>query len=359
MEKETRVPIDVVEEIFLRLPAKSNIRFKTVSKKWRSIIVSLRFTEKHLSFVAQSKIDHQKILLISLTKYKPLLSSCEYRYRTMCLESTSLEVFSLPLVECSRLSGFCDGLFCIYDKEETSIYLVNPTTKRFRQLPQTIIDFKRVPFLAFAKATLCGYKLVWLYHSDKSKLDPMNPNQGLTKCEVFDFRVNAWRYLTSTPSYPIFGKQMPVSANGSVYWLTERYNGETKVIVFDLETESFRLLPKTPVASSQPRVIDLCVLDNRLCVSKRKCNAMIQEIWSLQSSSEDRWVKIYTKDLSRSSSGPCTPLAICKNKEILLRNNFDDDLLKYDPKNKSFSKFHQEVSIRSAVPYFQSLISLF
>ncbi|XP_010476344.1 PREDICTED: putative F-box protein At1g12855 [Camelina sativa] len=226
------------------------------------------------------------------------------------------------------------------------------------------------PRLAFAKATMCDYKLVWLYNSDAGRL-----SERFTECEVFDFRANAWRYLDCTPTYRIFDDQSPVSTNGSVYWLTERYNGETKVIVFDLQTETFRLLPSNPASRSHPDHIDLCILDNRLCMSKRKRRTMIQEIWSLQlSSSEETWIKIYTIDLRSCSSSwsvsgrvystwtrkhvirPCTPVAILKNKEILLTHRYGEGLVKYDPQTNSYSLMYNHLFYRG-VPYFQSLVS--
>ncbi|EFH69010.1 predicted protein [Arabidopsis lyrata subsp. lyrata] len=351
----------------------------------------LEASEKHLKFVEQSKNDPPKILFASRGhQYMEL--------KTLCLESASLRVFNLLYIPgrlCIEISGSCNGLVCVYrdrevySKREAPIYVVNPTTRWFRQLPQarfqilmhkatytreTFTDINPVPRLAFAKATLCDYKLVWLYNSDKYNSDAMSLNDGFTKCEVFDFRANAWRYLTCTPRYRIFNDQTPASANGLVYWLTERYNGETKVIVFDLQTETFRLLPKNPAASSHPDHIDLCILDNRLCMSKRKRGTMIQKIWSLQVSLEETRTKIYTIDLrsclSWSQSGliafswtrmdvirPCTPVAILKNKEILLNHRYGDGLVKYDPQTKFYSSIYNHLSCSRVVPYFQTLIS--
>ncbi|CAL9214855.1 unnamed protein product [Arabidopsis halleri] len=109
-------------------------------------------------------------------------------------------------------------------------------------------------------------------------------------------------------------------------------------------------------------------------MSKRKRTTMIQKIWSLQLSSEETWIKIYTIDLrscsSWSQSGliaftwtrmdvirPCTPVAILKNKEILLNHRYGDGLVKYDPQTKSYSSIYNHLSCSRVVPYFQTLIS--
>jgi len=137
---------------------------------------------------------------------------------------------------------------------------------------------------------------VWFYNSNASHSDATSPNEGLTKCEVFDFRVNAWRYLNCTPSYRIYHAQKPASVNGTLYWFTELYNAEIKVIVFDIITEKFRLLPKIVPAIASLDPSHIYTLDNALCMSKREGDKLIQNIWRLKKSSEDTWEKIYTID---------------------------------------------------------------
>ncbi|KAG7654090.1 Galactose oxidase/kelch beta-propeller [Arabidopsis suecica] len=225
-----------------------------------------------------------------------------------------------------------------------------------------------VTSLAIVKAT--DYKLVWLYNSLKYNAAALSPNEGLTKCEVFDFRANAWRYLTCTPSYRIWGLQSPEYVDGSIFWLTELYNGEIKVIALDIYTETFRLLPKFhPIlATSSPMVIYMCTLDNSLCIMKLVPNIKtFKEIWRLKSS-QDVWEKIYTIDLFSCSSSKSLlqnfldwkTLAICNNKKILLSCPYTKHLVEYDPQTKSVCSFfthHVQCKILSHVPYIQSLIS--
>lgn len=202
--EDQEVPYDIVEEILLRLPIESIVRFKFVSKQWRSNIESLCFKERHFRFSSSPQI------VFASTKHQ------HFEFRTLCLGSASLRVLDLllyiPPQKSIEISGICDGLVCIYDKREAFIYIVNPTTRWFRQLPharfqllmQKATYIKPIPRLALAKAASFDYKLVWLYNSDQHNSDSASPNEGLTKCEVFDFRANAWRYLTCIPSYRIF-----------------------------------------------------------------------------------------------------------------------------------------------------------
>lgn len=191
-------------------------------------------------------MDHPKLMFIS----QRLLSKerTKIGFQTICQESGSRLYSFTPL----EFPGQChiyhsdsyNGLFCIYSLNSNSIYVVNPATQWFRQLPPSrfqILTNKCCVIersnLAFVKAG--DYKLVLLHNSDA-----LSPDEGVNNCEVFDFRANAWRYLTCTLSYKIICHgQIPAFANGSLYWFTRQYNAEVKVVAFDTHTEIFRLLP--------------------------------------------------------------------------------------------------------------------
>ncbi|XP_010476016.1 PREDICTED: putative F-box/kelch-repeat protein At1g13200 [Camelina sativa] len=389
------LPIDVVEEIFLRFPVKALFRLKSLSKQWRSTIGSRSFAERHLEIAERSRVDHPRVMVI--TDEDPLKLKVIPRpdkdigFRLFCLESASLlstAILNIPQgFTHISVSRCCDGLFTIHSPENQSMYVVNPAIRWLRQLPparfQTLmhkanldirewLELDSVFHLAFVKAT--DYKLVWLYNSDKYNVDDLSPN-GVTQCEVFDFRANAWRYLACTPSYRIFHYQRPAVANGSVYWFTESYNDKIEVVAFDIRTDSFRLLPKInpAIVDSDPRYIDMCTLDNDLCMSKRELNTLVQDIWRMKSS-EESWEKIYTIDLLSCSSSrtqfrgeydwsskdlddQSTPVAVCKDKKILLSHRYSRGLVKYDPLTKSLASFFQHRWSTRKVPCIQSLIS--
>ncbi|KAL1191577.1 F-box/kelch-repeat protein [Cardamine amara subsp. amara] len=59
---------DVVEEILLRLPLKSILKFKTVSKQWRSILESRCFGEKRRMIM--KKLQKKPQILAAAKKYQ-------------------------------------------------------------------------------------------------------------------------------------------------------------------------------------------------------------------------------------------------------------------------------------------------
>ncbi|XP_023645664.1 putative F-box/kelch-repeat protein At1g12870 [Capsella rubella] len=385
------LPDNVVEEIFLKLPVNALMRLKCLSKQWRSTIESHCFSQMHLKISERSHVDHPHIMIITWNPDNKIIT-----FRSVSLESveflpSNLFKFPHPFQDAaSCASESCDGLFCVYSPKTLDIYVVNPATRWFRQLPparfQILMDksnptaldtwgddMKSVYHLAFVKGS--DYKLVWLYNSDKHiNADGASPNEGATKCEVFDFKTNTWRYLSCTPSYRIFHDQKPASANRSLYWFTEPYNNaEIKVIAFDIHTETFRLLPKpSSFACSDPCHIDMCTLDNSLCMYETKESDNIQKIWRLKSS-EDAWEQIYTVNLLSSHNfhynfvdilspiqkdlvEPSTPMAIYKNKKIMLSHRYTRNLV--NPETERLrSLFKNILCIVRSVPYFPSLIS--
>ncbi|EFH46811.1 predicted protein [Arabidopsis lyrata subsp. lyrata] len=136
---------------------------------------------------------------------------------------------------------------------------------------------------------------------------------------VFDFSTNAWRYVVPASPYRILYHN-PVYLDGSLYWLTEE---ETNVLIlrFDLHTETFQVISKAPFDHlPNPDKINMCILDNRLCVSE--LSWLQQVIWSFDSGT---WKKLCSLDFTKSMSwfrdpcDPALPIAILEKKKLLLQ----------------------------------------
>ncbi|XP_018436014.2 putative F-box protein At1g12855 [Raphanus sativus] len=353
------LPDDVVEEIFIRLPVKTIIRLKSLSKQWSLRIKSHSFAEKHLKMASSYQANHPSLMLLP---YPITVTGTKIEFNPFSLggrrrlSSTQLS-FPQPFLGWIHSSKSCDGLFCIQSSKSTCV--VNPATRWFRYLPPSRYQVlnptsaELVTAAAFVKAAV-DYKLVWLYNSF--------PNEGVTvtTCEVFDFRANAWRHLTFTPSLRVFG--MPESANGSVYWFTEVDNNyKIDVIAFDIHTEKFRLLPNIhPVTSSSVCHSSMCTLDDRLCVLTTT-TLLDKEFWRLKSS-EDMWEKIFTIDLFSTplywigNESSWTPVTMWKKTKMLLSHPCSMNLVIYNLQTRSVRILNIQPHT-VCTPYFESLIS--
>ncbi|AEE28889.1 F-box associated ubiquitination effector family protein [Arabidopsis thaliana] len=245
----------------------------------------------------------------------------------------------------------CDGLVCLY-KYWKSGYVVNPTTRWYRPLPlsqlqQLLISLGRSVFelgytvcdIGFGKDKITGtYKPVWLYNSLEIGLE------NATTCEVFDFNTNAWRYVSPTAPY----------------------REETKILSFDLHTETFRVVSKAPFTNVKAFDIVMCNLGNRLCVSEK--NWPNQVIWSFNSGNKT-WHKMFSINLDVTSHwfgnhiAAVMPLALFyekkKKKKLLFYCRVRSrTLMVYDPETESYDVAFNDYSIGYPLCYFQSLISI-
>ncbi|CAN8318216.1 unnamed protein product [Cochlearia groenlandica] len=116
---------ELLEGIFLRLPLNSILKFKTVSKQWRSILESEIFVEKRMNFPKKRKI---------MAAYR-----CDCGDETSLISETRLvgDEEIVVYIHCrdARPSMTCCGLLCI--PEPDSIIVLNPTTRQLKRFPSS------------------------------------------------------------------------------------------------------------------------------------------------------------------------------------------------------------------------------
>ncbi|CAH8310061.1 unnamed protein product [Eruca vesicaria subsp. sativa] len=387
------LPHDVVEHIMERLPVRSLMRFKCVSKQWKSTIESRSFQERQLKHQQSGGGRDPDVLMVS--------ASTDESLRTLVLGSSSSVKIPTPWDKEKATTSYlvsnnsCDGLVCLYHPFKSG-YVVNPATRWHRPLPlcqlqQLMISQGKAYFEkdhgifkpGFGKDIISStYKPVWLYNSLEIGLE------NATTCEVFDLSTNAWRYVTtSSAPYRVVGVADSVFVDGSLHWFTDCE--ETKILAFDLHTEVFQVIScKAPFpANSHPYAIVLCNLDNCLCVSHMKWPDQV--IWSFNSGNKT-WDKLYSIDLVMTSmlyNSPklCAfrPLALLNakknkkkkdNKMILKKDKMmkkqkKKNLLFYDSMRSRYLMIHDPETdpddftfaadcMGFLVCYFQSLISI-
>ncbi|CAH2037758.1 unnamed protein product, partial [Thlaspi arvense] len=361
------LPHHVVERILERLPVKPLMRFKAVSKQWRSTIESPFFQGRQLKHRQQSGDPDTS------SSHPGQVESLA----TLALVSSSLVEIPTPWDKKQYLvcQSSCDGLVCVYNAhiKSGSGFVFNPTTRWHRVLPlcelQRLIVDKGYGYyrlrhgctnLGFGKDKFTGtYKPVWLYNSAEIG------RENATTCEVFDFSTNSWRYVTPSSPYRILsGYHHPVYVDGSVHWFTECK--ETKVVSFDLHTEAFQAV-SAPFANAPVNEMAMCNLHNRLCVSLKKCSNQV--IWSFNSGNKT-WDQLCSIDLDAVSLRFAIPTLVCavqplalldgekkKKKKLLFYDIVSHrTLMTYDLDTKSYdtaAKF-----LGDALCYFPSLFSV-
>lgn len=346
---------DVVEAILERVPAKSLIRFKHVSKQWKSTIESKNFHERQLIYRQQSR--DQDVLFLTFSGDDDDDDDDDDDHSiNISSSSSSVILVKLPIKKRFVCSTSCDGLVCLYNINKSSI-VINPTTRWHRTLP--LSNFQQrdragfPPLLGFGKDKFNGtYKLVLLYDFGDT-----------TTCEVFDFSTNAWRYVTPSSPYKIIASLAPAYVDGSLHWFTNCL--VTKILSFDLHTETFQVIARAPafVLLYDTKSILMRNLNNRLCVSEKEYSKQV--IWLFDSESK-AWNEICSIDFSTTSfwyrfhGTPLLPVAVLEEKDKLLFYERDScrELKIHDDQTKSHDLVFKSKSTGYPLCYFQSLISI-
>lgn len=240
--KMEKLPNDITADILSRLPVKSLMQFKCVSKPWRSLISSSKFAQLHLkrskqdtitnpykllitTFPRQSIVDHEASSHDS-NKELEAISELEYPIRVPDLEA--------------EVAGSCDGLVCLVVDYDNFI-LWNPTTRKSMELPKlNLSPDQGTSFFGIGHDfSLDDYKVVRgvsFESSDGSKE---------TRIEVLTLKSKTWRSMTQHHSsgYTYTMMEGPsVSLNGALHWLERPGNNQNEplqIFSFDLGEEKF------------------------------------------------------------------------------------------------------------------------
>ncbi|CAH2038245.1 unnamed protein product [Thlaspi arvense] len=364
------LPDDVLELILESVAVKPLLRFRAVSKKWKTTIDSRRFQERQLIRRMQSR--GPDVIFVYLTDFGIYGDDDDTDAPSIVLGSAIASTVRFPTTGSMFCRNSCDGLVCLYCHYEPSV-VVNPATRWHQTFPLSNIqqfrldrsdkpEYSPITRLGFGKDKFRGtYKPVCLYNSSEYGLD------NVTTCEVFDFSTNAWRYVVPASPCRINDCRFPpVYLDGSLYWLTETEGEEPNVLSLDLHTETFQVICKAPVAHLRDlfdRIGDmLCILDDRLCFSET--HSLTQVIWSFDSSGKT-WKKLCSIDLAKTrtwiaeSFFPLTPIAILDESKLLLQgNDAFQPLVIHDLHANSFDLLFQPARPIATVSYFQSLLSI-
>ncbi|KAI3783308.1 hypothetical protein L1987_42386 [Smallanthus sonchifolius] len=220
-------PDDIIRDILSRLPVKSLLQFRCVSKHFRSIISDAHFIKSHLK-KAESLSTHHRILVPSY----PLLS---LNYNLSPTDINASVEHNCPFLNprnVIKILGSCNGLVCIIDgSRDLTIY--NPSTRRYfkplQSLPQVLSCSN--------ESNQTEYVYGFGYRSNPYDLKVVRfPRFARDSGYIYDFIDTAGTFL-----------------NGSLHWLARHSNNENQnrvIASFDVSKETFRdacLPPQEPI----------------------------------------------------------------------------------------------------------------
>ncbi|CAN4116497.1 unnamed protein product [Withania somnifera] len=239
---------DLLIKVFLRLPGKSLVRCKCVSKKWHCIITSPEFTLLRVLYFnpARGLFLHSSSFLIN-----PF-----HEFVSFSLENPIQPPFhKLTFVDDPfgiRILQSCNGLllccsFRVHDQLNENFYVYNPTTQQFvtlprlggsRQISRAVIGMK----LAFDPWKSLNYKVVCIRMSDE-----IFPDDQHYEIEIYSSETKKWRI--SGPPFPahydIGFRYTGVYWNDAIYWIC----GDNS-LRFNVEQEKLENFPMPCIGRS-------------------------------------------------------------------------------------------------------------
>ncbi|KAJ0259718.1 F-box domain-containing protein [Hirschfeldia incana] len=241
-----KIPDDLVEEILHRLPVKSLVRLKSVSKEWKSMIESGYLAEKHLRLLEKKYGVYEEMqITVQKSTSQSLCIKFFSKSGTMSCGASSEGLLRVP--------GSCNGLVCVHAFDAVNVYLCNPMTGVVRTLtPPPPQGNNEKLSVGFGIDVVTGtYKVVLLYG-----LGPV----------VFDFGTSKWRPTAGPMPLSCIPRpdRNPVFVNGSLFWLLA--SDFSEILVMDLHTEKFRTLSTPNEMDVSLGDIYMCSLEDRVCI---------------------------------------------------------------------------------------------
>ncbi|XP_052181421.1 F-box protein CPR1-like [Diospyros lotus] len=330
---EAHLPQELLVEILKRLPAKSLLRFRSVSKSWRSTISSPEFITLHRNH----NINNTRVLV----SYYPSELRALLHYDNDAFElDTKIEFPFERLSRYYRIVGSCNGLICVgcnLVSCASDLFLWNPSIRRILTLPTPGITFKShgayMLALGFGfDSKRRDYKVVRIvYLQGRNGFNKVPP-----EVELYELSTGTWRGISIVaPPYEMCDYSLQANMNGAVHWIAyspTKINGLRSLIVaFDLSDDVFKemRLPKT-LSHEYPADLSIAACGELLSLFHynlsspvRCCGVWVMEKYGMDNS----WTKLFNIELLQ---GVSAVLGSRKNGELLVVTS-DNKLVSYDP----------------------------
>ncbi|VVB07752.1 unnamed protein product [Arabis nemorensis] len=344
------IPMDIVNDLFLRLPAKSLVRFRALSKPSCLLIDSPDFIASHLDRVLQTN-DHLMILLRgALHLYTVDLDS---------LDTVSDVEHPMKRGGPTEVFGSCNGLIGL-SNSPTDLAIFNPSTRQIHRLPQSTIDLpdgsttRGYVFYGLGYDSVNDdYKVVRMVQFKRDSDDELGCSFPY-EVKVFSLKMNSWKRIVSvSPSiqllfyfyyHLLYRRGYGVLAGNSLHWVLPRRPGLIAfniIVRFDLAIEEFDIVrfPEAVVNGDVDIQMDIGVLDGCLCLM---CNydQKYVDVWMMKEYNvRDSWTKVFTvqKPKSVKSFAYMRPLVYSKDRNKVLLEINNTKLVWLDIESKKLS----------------------
>ncbi|GAU43016.1 hypothetical protein TSUD_28350 [Trifolium subterraneum] len=237
------LPEELIANILVRLPVRSLLQFKSVSKSWKTLISDPHFANTHLRF--DTTITNQQLIFYSSKTEEEPYNILTYDLKPLFEEnpSTCVKPVSFTSLNTNKycLLDSCNGLLCLLDKSQRCLRLFNPSINfKSKRSPQVNPLHWCISYCGF------GYDQIddkYKFLAVLKNLD--NFSETLTK--IYTFGEDSCKTIQNFP-YNYAVQFLGEFVSGTLNWLV-RSNQSLTILSFDLNKETYRevLLPQNDV----------------------------------------------------------------------------------------------------------------
>ncbi|XP_042028281.1 F-box protein CPR1-like isoform X1 [Salvia splendens] len=344
------LPEEIVREIIGCLPPKALLRFRSVSRSWRSLIDSKQFIQLHL---------HNS--LRSNTNLTLLVDSS--RFYCVDLDSFNQLQVGDARIEPFSVKGSSNGLVLL-TPTSGDIFLWNPAIRKQLKLaaqppiPHRFFrfDYVQAIFALGYDSKHDDYKVV----SVNQAVTGRDGNTFATETTIYSLKSNSWKKAKDFPYLlPRHTSRWGIYLNGALHTVAKHGdNPEMVIMAFDLGKEEHREIPLPEHSVGAIRGLESVeVMGGCLAavVPGRKCST---EIWLMKEYGvKQSWMKLL--QLDPPPRGDLRPLAFSKSGGEVLLNDDGMCLSWYDLKKKTaaiarVSGFSASFEAKADEPFFDT-----
>ncbi|XP_047331277.1 F-box protein CPR1-like [Impatiens glandulifera] len=268
-------PDEILENVLCRLPVKSLLRLRCISKSWLSLISSPRFVKLHLNRSVQTKSNLSLFLITGHEFFRWNLYSLDHDLQPP--EVINHPIDGHPFRYRWYTIGSCHGLICLSNSIDDTIYLWNPSTKKSIKLPYanpSCSCYDRSYGFGYDN-TNDDYRVVRTVLGRDAQGDIIN-----YEINVYSLRSNSWHMSEKFHHCPNF-ESKNVIACGALHWISGNIEEEEKswIVAFNLGTEKYRVIP-TPEYSGPHYIISLNNFEEYLSLSCHYYSNVV-DVWLL------------------------------------------------------------------------------
>ncbi|KAL8051854.1 hypothetical protein ABFX02_06G175800 [Erythranthe guttata] len=365
------LPEEIIEQILLKLPVRSLLKFTSVSKSWRSLISSNNFIEAHLEFSRKDpNFTHYRTISTFLPPRNSSVKHCSFPslFNGNGLVTDAVDVdfpFDFPK-KIVRVMGICNGLVCIAPNMG-HWFLWNPSTRQYKQLhgvyddrTDVVVKYDFKCGFGFDESTR-DYKVL-LARSVLCKY-----NRYETTVKIYSLRTDSWKRIKffNGRRHPSDSGVSGIFVSGKIHWCKKNTGSNLKchIVSFDLGSEVWgNVAEPSCVESGSYDSPSLGVLDGCLCVLYDFTRSRIV-VWVMKEYGvSESWAKTVTVPyvhLPLSNPSIIRPsLCVGPKGEILCM--VGSTLMVYNPNDNRFRcpKMRNFGAFLEAHVYYESLVSL-